>query len=78
MQNLEIWDFTSVQFNSYRIQQCKTIKSYDLFRLQIHIKLNVKSYYDCIVNNVQYIFIMYHSCNKLGRAVSLILIIALL
>lgn len=50
----------------------------DLVRLQIHIKRNVKPYYDCIVNNVQYIFIMHHSCNKLERAVSLILIIALL
>lgn len=50
----------------------------DLVRLQMHIKRNVKPYYDCIVNNAQYIFIMFHSWNKLGRAVSLILIIALL
>lgn len=40
----------------------------DLVRLQMHIKRNVKPYYsyDCIVNNAQYIFIIYHSCNKLG------------
>lgn len=50
----------------------------DLVRLQMHINRNVNPYYDCIVNNAQYMFIMYYSCNKLGRAVSLILIIALL